>query len=205
MKLAEFFFSYLWWFYCNFILSFFKAFHESFFGSCCRVCVKAVKFCALWRIWVSRLISPPIHTKHPVKSLDENRFSLGSFTGGWWRMRWEERVGDGKCKRKTNKYTHRPTYKLTSDFSLSGWFVEFHSGEENFFSLPAQTEQQNRIIIFPWHKIKYLPHNLHHCYLPLRSEWEEKKYMRILMASGLEIWGDHKILGWGSEWEWEKT
>jgi hypothetical protein len=40
---------------------------------------------------------------------------------------------------------HRHAHRLTSDFSLSGWFVKFHSGVENFFSLsaPKRTTKQD--------------------------------------------------------------
>lgn len=91
------------------------------------------------------------------------------------------------CKRKTNECIHKHTNRVTSDFSLSGWFVKLHSGVKSFlsffFHFQPQSEQQNRIIIFLRHKIKYLPHNLQHCYLPFTENGEEKN-MRILMALG---------------------
>jgi hypothetical protein len=107
-----------------------------------------------------------------------------------------------KCKRKTNKYTHRHMNTL----SLSGWFVEFYSGEENFLLASSpKTKQQNRIIIFPRHKIKYLPHNLHHCYLPFteRTRTEKEKNMRILMASGWKY--EATIKYWVGKREKERT
>jgi hypothetical protein len=54
---------------------------------------------------------------------------------------------------------------------------------KTFLRFQPQSEQQNRIIIFPWHKIKYLPHNLQH-FAIYRLPSREEKNMRILMASG---------------------